>query len=318
MSAQKQQRPQLDSELLRQRLKLRSISTERKLLQNHPTAAGFFEKIGLRPGRIRDHTTKMITTGALAGTLLLAAHPSATASKSLAPQNNSLRTNADSEANPRQLALADFLKAALPKPDQWDLTRETEKQISEKINALYGVKATAELDGNRLNFQYGRMGAEQHLLRYPGDSIAERQELQDKGVAPGRGAWGYFAPSREMMTPELYETEKWYVAVQTLYLPNWAIRQPYLKDWYKYRRVVVVNPANGKMVVAAVADAGPANWTGKQFGGSPKLMEYLGINYGRQNHPVVLLFLDDPEKSVPLGPVEYNVEEYKRLTKNLA
>jgi hypothetical protein len=317
MPAQKQ-KLQIDSELLRQRLKLRSISTERKLLQNHPVAASFFEKIGLRPGKIRDHTAKVIATGALAGTLLLAAHSSVNPTKPTISQNNSLQTDAGSATNPRQLAMADFLQTALPKPGQWELQKDTEKQISEKIRDLYGLKATAELDGNRLNFQYGRMGAEQHLIRYPGDSIAERQELRDKGVAPGLGAWGYFAPSRDRMTPELYETEKWYVAVQTLYLPDWATKQPYLKDWYKYRRVVVVNPANGKMVVAAVADAGPSIWTGKHFGGSPKLMEYLGINYGKQNHPVVLLFLDDPEKAVPLGPVEYNVEEYKRLTKNLA
>lgn len=311
-------KPQLDSELLRQRLKLRAISSERKLLENHPVAAGFFDKVGLRPGRIRDHTAKVIATGALAGSLLLSAHSSVSPQKPQTPQNNSLQADAQSGNNSIQLAMADFLQAVLPEPGQWNLTQETEKQISEKISALYGVKVTPELDGNRLNFQYGRMGAEQHLPRFPGDNIANREELQEKGITPGLGAWGYFAPSREKMTPELYETEKWYVAVQTLYLPDWAAKQPYLKDWYKYRRVVVVNPANGKMVVAAVADAGPANWTGKHFGGSPKLMEYLGINYGKQNHPVVLLFLDDPEKNVPLGPVEYNVEEYRRLTQNVA
>lgn len=317
MPAQKQ-RQQLDSELLRQRLKLRSISSERKLLQSHPVAAGFFEKIGLRPGRIRDHTAKVIATGALAGTLLLSAHSAVTPQKNQPAQSKALQSDADLPTNARQLAMADFLQSTLPKPGNWNLSEDTEKQISEKISALYGLKATPVLDGNRLNFQYGRMGAEQHLPRFPGDSISERQELQEKGQTPGLGAWGYFASSKDKMTPELYETEKWYVAVQTLYLPDWATKQPYLKDWYKYRRVVVVNPQNGKMVVAAVADAGPSNWTGKHFGGSPKLMEYLGINYGKQNHPVVLLFLDDPEKAVPLGPVEYNVEEYKRLTKNLA
>lgn len=317
MPAQKPKQ-QLDSELLRQRLKLRSIATERKLLESHPVAAGFFEKVGLRPGRIRDHTAKVIATGALAGSLLLSAHSSVSPQKPQTSQNNSLQADAQDGTNQIQLAMADYLQSVLPKPGEWNLSPDIEKQISEKISALYGVKTTAELDGNRLNFQYGRMGAEQHLPRFPGDSIAERSELQQKGITPGLGAWGYFAPSRERMTPELYETEKWYVAVQTLYLPDWATKQPYLKDWYKYRRVVVVNPQNGKMVVAAVADAGPANWTGKHFGGSPKLMEYLGINYGKQNHPVVLLFLDDPEKAVPLGPVEYNVEEYKRLTKNLA
>jgi hypothetical protein len=45
-------------------------------------------------------------------------------------------------------------------------------------------------------------------------------------------------------------------------------------------------------------------------------MKYLGIDYGKQNHPVVLFFVDDPDKKLNLGPVEYNIEEYKKLTQN--
>ena len=114
------------------------------------------------------------------------------------------------------------------------------------------------------------------------------------------------------MTPELYQTEKYYVAVPIMYIPDWNQRVKYYVDWFKYRRVVVVNPANGKVIVAAVADAGPARWTGKHFGGSPEVMQYLGINFGMQNHPVVLFFLNDPNHEIPLGPLEYNVGELKR------
>ena len=31
------------------------------------------------------------------------------------------------------------------------------------------------------------------------------------------------------------EKEKWYAVVQTLYLPDWNRRQPYLKNWYKHK-----------------------------------------------------------------------------------
>jgi len=33
---------------------------------------------------------------------------------------------------------------------------------------------------------------------------------------------------------------------------------------------------NGNAVVADIADSGPAAFTGKQFGGSPAVMNYLG------------------------------------------
>jgi len=61
-----------------------------------------------------------------------------------------------------------------------------------------------------------------------------------------------------------------------------------------------------RSVAAVVADAGPANWTGKHYGGSPEVMAYLGLNVGMQKGAVVLFFVDDANNEIPLGPVEYN------------
>ncbi len=36
--------------------------------------------------------------------------------------------------------------------------------------------------------------------------------------------------------------------------------------------MLVVNPENGKAIVADIADSGPSPWTGKHFGGSPAVM----------------------------------------------
>jgi len=58
-------------------------------------------------------------------------------------------------------------------------------------------------------------------------------------------------------------------------------------------------------VVAAIADSGPAMFTGKSFGGSPEVMNYLGGARYKKG-PVILFFVDDPEHKVPLGPVDYN------------
>ena len=110
------------------------------------------------------------------------------------------------------------------------------------------------------------------------------------------------------MTPDLEAREKYYVAVQTLYLPDWSARLAYLRDWYKFRKMVVVNPRNGRVVVADIADSGPSWWTGKKFGGSPEVMDYLQLQDGRQKGAVVMFFVDDPQNQVPLGPLEYNLE----------
>ncbi len=302
---------ELNSEQLRNRLRLRNQESETKLRKKHPVASEYFDEKGIRPGGLRHHAAKLLSTGALAGSLLLTSH-------SPAPQPDNLQQfkNESVSFAFAQMDLANSMKQFLPQAGEWKLSSEQEQKISEDIKKTYGVNALPELEGNRLNHDYGRMGAEQHLPRFPGDNVSLHDTLQEKGITPGRGAWGYFANSQNELTLELIETEKWYVAVQTLYLPDWNTNTAYLRDWYKYRRVVVVNPDNGKAVVAAVADAGPAEFTGKHFGGSPEVMEYLNINYGRQNHPVVLFFLDDPNNEIQLGPLKRNVAESAKLETN--
>jgi hypothetical protein len=67
--------------------------------------------------------------------------------------------------------------------------------------------------------------------------------------------------------------------------------------------MLVVNPQNGKAVVAVIGDSGPAPWTGKHLGGSPEVMKYLQRYDGKQVGPVLYFFIEDPNNTVPLGPI---------------
>ena len=199
--------------------------------------------------------------------------------------------------------LAETLKSTLPKRPR-PLIREEEKLLEQVFRNVLGVSARAALEGEHLNSTYGFIGAEQHLRRFPGDTLKEHgeSEILKEGMAPGLGAFGYFASSRQTLTKDLEEKERWYAVVQTLYLPDWSRRQPYLKDWYKHRKVLIVNTVNGKAIIAVIADSGPAAWTGKQFGGSPEVMHYLGGAKYKKG-PVIVFFVDDPENKISLGPV---------------
>lgn len=183
------------------------------------------------------------------------------------------------------------------------LTKNEETNLEKTIYKTLGVKAVAELDGNRLNHQIGWMGLEQHLMRYPEDKSLAGRNFPQAGIAPGKGAWGYWASSRNQLASSDIEMEKYYVAVQTLYLPDWKARLGELRDWYKYRKVLIINPDNGAAVVAVIGDAGPAKWTGKVFGGSPQVMYDLGFYPKKHKGKALLLFVDDKDNQVPLGPV---------------
>jgi hypothetical protein len=259
--------------------------------------------------KIREHSARVIATGALSGALLL--NPPVM-SKALPNPVEIVKNLTDlnkNDSNTNPIPLNQVLLASIKNylPTQiGPLTRSQEKNLEKVFSDIIGVNAKATLEGEHLNTTYGYIGAEQHLIRYPGDTIAAHELMpDDEGIAPGLGAWGYFAPSKTQLTDQASANEKWYAVVQTLYLPDWSSRLKYLRDWYKYRKVLIVNTINGNAVVADIADSGPAAFTGKQFGGSPAVMNYLGGSRYKKG-PVILFFVDDPENKVPLGPVEYN------------
>lgn len=190
------------------------------------------------------------------------------------------------------------------------LTPGEEKNVGEVLIRDFGLKVSAELEGKRLNTTYGIIGQEQHLARFPGDNMFthfdnanEAEKYWSYGMAPGLGAWRYFTDSSGTLTQESIDREKYYIAVQTFLAPGFDANPKEYTDFFKYRKMLVVNPQNGKAVVADIADAGPSPWTGKQLGGSPEVMNYLERFDGNQKGAVLYFFVDDPNDTIPLGPV---------------
>ena len=300
-SATKIKNKKLTADVLRQKLKLKHLTVKEAFSTKHPQVEKYFRKRGIDPAKLREHSARIIGAGILTGALIL----KPVQAKPLPTPQDAVSETVAENGTDLKTGLSDTLKKVLPERTR-PLTREEEKFLESVIQNFTGVDARATLEGEHLNTTYGRIGLEQHLRRYPGDTINEHGEGQvlKEGLAPGLGAWGYFASSRSELTPQLEENERWYAVVQTLYLSDWNTRQPYLKDWYKYRKVLIVNTVNGNAVVADVADSGPAAWTGKQYGGSPEVMNALGGPKYTKG-AVIVFFVDDPENKVPLGPVDY-------------
>lgn len=190
------------------------------------------------------------------------------------------------------------------------LTELEEQKVSDILSRTYGIKVTPELVGKRLNRNYGLIGAEQHLARYPGDNLNSHFDTDkdaklywQSGMAPGLGAWGYFASSGNSLSQLDKDREKYYIAVQTFLSKDFNAKFTEYRDFYKYRKMLVVNPNNGRAIVVNIADAGPGEFTGKHLGGSPEVMHYLERVDGSLRGPVLYFFIDDPDDKIKLGPI---------------
>lgn len=299
--------PQKNFNQLRRKVGARTLTAKNVFENKHPHARNFFHQKGFDLSQIRRQSTKLLTAGTLAGALLLMP-PKALPVQELPLPTEIMQEMVSPDArfpqNPQKF-LADNLAKIFPQMAH-PVSPEQERKFAIFVTKMTGVPVRATLEGEHLNTFFGMIGAEQHLPRFPGDTIAGHDEFRESGITPGRGAWGYFATSNNTLTQDDIQREKYYVAVQTLYLPDWPKRFTYLRDWYKYRKVMVLNPINGKAVVAVVGDSGPAAWTGKHFGGSPEVMYELGLDRGMRKGAVFLLFVDDPENKIKLGPVDYS------------
>ena len=193
------------------------------------------------------------------------------------------------------------------------LTQDEEKNITDILSKDFGFSITAQLQGIRLERNYGFIGQEQHLMLYPGDTIFSHFVLDEDAyefakyqMAPGKGAWGYFANSKSDLTETDIQREKYYIAVQTFLSPGFSENVAKYRDFFKYKKMLVINPHTGKSIVADIADAGPGIYTGKQLGGSPEVMRYLEREDGKRKGPVLFFFIDDPTNVIPLGPIKKN------------
>lgn len=241
------------------------------------------------------NNTKQLTAGTV-GSLLLLASPGL---KLIDKQPE--HVNQQFVKVPENIFLISDLNNYVPDQVEALITGQEEK-IASILSDYYGLSVKADINGLRLKDTYGYIGAEQHLARFPGDSV--------ENMAPGLGAYGYFAKSQDQMTQQDSDREKYYIAVQTFLAKDYALRTREYVNFFKFRKMLVVNPNNGRAIVVVIGDAGPAVWTKKHLGGSPEVMEHLQRVDGAQKGGVLYFFIDDPEDKVPLGPIEPKAREF--------
>lgn len=267
----------------------------------HKTASKWLKDKAMGVGDLRTTSQQLLAAASLAGSVAMNQPVDAMVTKLFQDQALDPEAIQPFTESERQEIITKLQEYVQRTPGH--LESEEELYLEQQLTDLLGFEVTAELEGKRLNHSIGIMGGEQHLRRFPDDSLAQHDAYQEAGIAPARGAFGWFT-EQGVLTEQAIQNEKYYFAVQTLYLPDWNTNYPELKPWYKFRKMIVVNPADEIAVVGVVGDAGPAQWVQKQFGGSPEIIRDGKIWSKEARGRVLLYFVNDPDDSVPLGVID--------------
>ncbi len=275
------------------------------LKRHHPHVVRAFKTHRIVLSRVRKGVLHTAAATAVAGFLSVTPlNPSAPHKIEPARNNSPNELHVEAESNE---SLTGKLEHALSVAPNGTLTPEEEKIVIESLSKRFSIDVRGEIEGKRLNRVSGKIGGEQHLKRYPGDPISTHASPEDErpalaGLAPGLGAYGYFADSAQMSEEDVLR-ERYYIAAQTFLAPGWDQNPNALYEFFRYRKMIIVNAHTGAGVVAVIGDAGPAEWTGKSFGGSPEVMHHVGYSTGPRKGDVFVFFVHDPENKVPLGPL---------------
>jgi len=191
---------------------------------------------------------------------------------------------------------------------------------------------TTNLNGIEIPATLGRVGLEQHLLTKSGDTdnishyaltnvpnTGETIGSQIRNGVAGTGAFGKLDAS----------IEKYYITMRWNYT-DWyedndgscnsstdgkldtCVRSlsNTLKSWHLGKKVIVSNPRNGRKLVAAVGESGPAIWVTREQGVvaglAPEAIDYLvGMNYNSLGSKDTLEYGWSVDQNISLGPLNW-------------
>lgn len=290
---------------LNQHLEEKRTSVIKEFEEKHKEAVRWAKKKGIKTQELAQKGARGLAAGVAASAMVMSA--------GAVPTHQTIQINGGSNHQISKEIKGNAIETSVNARE--DVTKEVKNElsgqnlydegtVSKKLTRVLKIPVKAELDDIRLNATYGIMGYESHLARYPGDNLSthfhsdiEYKHFAKAHMAGGPGAWGYLASNRRSLTNKDIEREKYYLVAQTWLSPNWGNSS--VKQWFRHRKIVVVNPANGRVVIGVVEDAGPEESTGRQFGGSPEVYEELDLF--KTGPKVLMYFVEDPKDEIPLG-----------------
>lgn len=174
--------------------------------------------------------------------------------------------------------------------------------LEQQLSDIFGFEVVSELDDKRLPFAMGTMMAAPHLRRFPNDQLADHQRYQEAGLSKTRGSYDWMLEGGEL-SDQAAARERYGVALPLAYLPDWQQNYLALKQWYQYRKLLIINPFDLKAIVGSVTDGSMVATLKYQFAGSPEIIREGMIWSPSASGKILAFFINDEENKVVLGPI---------------
>lgn len=214
--------------------------------------------------------------------------------------------SSDTATEAVSLITAEESKVILQKLQQWasgsvaSPTADEVVYLEQQLSDILGCTVVSELEGKRLPFASGRIKALPHLKRFPTDTLSLHDAVLEAGLQQHRSRFGWFVNGPEL-TEAVIEQEQYSLTVPLFSLPNWSFEAAELEQFFRWRKVVIVNPFEALAVVGVIGDIGPERWLQYQCGAVPEVIRQLQAWSPKSQGRVVLFLVDDPSNEVQLG-----------------
>lgn len=177
-----------------------------------------------------------------------------------------------------------------PAPLDVQLGLYLEQQIAE----LTGVEVTTVLETHQLPQQMGIIKSLPHQKCHPTDTLTAHIHVLEAGFSEKRSRYGW----------QYDQNDEYSLSLPLMQFPIPEGERETYKQWYKYRKMLVINPIERKAVVAKVTDIQFFPSHKYQFGGSPELIRAVRA-WSPQSLGRVLLFYIPKNNTHPCGPVAF-------------
>jgi len=160
--------------------------------------------------------------------------------------------------------------------------------LEQQLSDLLGLTITSELDGHRLPHTMVKIQSRSHQPKVLDDQITHHANIYEAQMGQKRSSFGWsnqdeLAEQFGLSLP-LYLLKEW----QTDYKKTW--------QWFKYRKVVLINPWKKLAAIAVITDIAPDYTQRYQALSNPELSRQTQLWFPGSQGRACLFLLENPEK----------------------